>query len=39
MQVQAKTSEDIQLDCVTPIEKLLCKTLLHSALRPALSPD
>jgi hypothetical protein len=30
MQVQTKTSEDIQLDRVTLIERLLCKSLLHA---------
>lgn len=32
MQVQAKTSEDIQPDRVTLIEKALCKSLLHGDL-------
>lgn len=39
MQVQAKTSEDIQLDRVTLIGRLLCKSLLHGGLTQALSSD
>lgn len=36
MQVKTKTSEDIQLDRVTLIERLLCKSLLHGGLTQAL---
>ncbi len=39
MQVQAKTSEDIQLDRVTLIERLLCKSLFHGALTQVLIRD
>ncbi|MNP07953.1 hypothetical protein D3C76_1000030 [compost metagenome] len=35
-QVQAKTSEDFQLDRVTLIERVLCKSLLHDETRGGL---